>query len=277
VSRLSSWSAKAWAAVGVLTVALGVAGAISLRRDDNGESERRTAVADYIAEVNIAHQQSVEALAFVNQTYARVGTPGTRAADLRLAREKVVQLRDRVGAIVPPRDARVLHRELVELLDIEVALAGQATTLGLYVQVLRTQGRRLAAATKRLGRALGDPKGRSPTFLAGAFARYSGAVQQVSNALATVRAPSPLEPARRAEAARVEKLSRLAADLHDAINARQDTETSRLLGELSATAATSTADVQRRATIAYNRGLRRVQRQASVVERERQRLDRMVP
>jgi hypothetical protein len=273
-SRLSSswakWLVAALAAAAAALLILLAAGAFD--RDDG----RRAAVARYIDEVNAVQRGLGIELARVNTIYGRVrrnpGMLSDRVDDLARGERAMRTLRSRLDALRPPPEAATLDAEFLRLLSMQVAFAHDVTQLGRYLPALSAEQKKLLASSQQLGRDIesaGDA-----TAQAGAFSRFVASLERVAGRLSQLQAPPALEPGRRRENERVRRLAGLAERIREALESGQAREVEPLLRSLARTAGAGVTQSERRAIIAYNARLRRIDDQRAVVQKERLRLDR---
>jgi hypothetical protein len=273
-SRRFSSSVKAlWVVAGVAAALLLAAlGAEALLRD--GGDDERAEVADYIVGVNRIQGGMAGELTRVNRAYAsfRAAPSKRQIAELREAEQTLAVVAQQIRALHVPEDAARLHKELLRLLALQADFARELTQLAEYLPRLSDAQRELAPAGARVQRELAAAT--TPAGQARAFGRYAAKLDQVAKSLERLSAPPVLEPARRAEIARLRELAKLSARLRTAIDEQQAAEVRRLSADISRVAAVRGATrAERDAVIAYNDRLKAIGAQRRAVERERTRLD----
>jgi hypothetical protein len=276
-SRRFSSSARAlWVVAGVAAALLLAAlGAEAVLRD--GGDDERAEVADYIAGVNRIQGGMAGELTRVNRAYAgfraAATQPTRQISELRDAERTLGVLAQQVRALHVPEDAERLHKELLRLLSLQADFARELTQLAEYLPRLSDAQRELAPAGARVQREL--TAATTPAGQARAFGRYAATLDHVATSLERLSAPPVLEPARRAEIARLSELAKLSAKLRRAIDAQQAEAVRRLSGDISRVAAARGASrAERDAVVAYNDRLKAIGAQRRAVERERIRLNR---
>jgi hypothetical protein len=276
-SRLFSSSVRTlWVVVGVLAaLVLAAMGATALA--ERGDDDDRDRVARYIESVNGVQRGLGAELARVNRTYAAFrASPDSlaaQAADLRRAERTLALLQQQVGALSVPEQAEILHVELRRLISLQIDFARELTQLGDYLPRAAAAERALAPAGARVRRELAAAE--TPEQQSRAFGRYSAALGSVADRLEKLSAPAVLQPARRAEIARLRQLESLGTQLRQAIDQDRPTEIERLADSIARVSSVRGATrAERDAVVAYNRRLRDMQNQRTAVERERARLDR---
>lgn len=274
--------AALWCAVGLGAVALIVAVLLGF----NGESKRtttttrRTAVAQYIARVGRLQVAMNRRVRVVDTSYKRFAkqprTLAKRVGEYERAERTLGDLRDRLARVTPPPDARKLHRLLVQLADANVEVASMVTGLAAYLPALAKAEAPLRDAVTSLRADVGGAK--TATVQAAAFATYAAVTRTIAGRVAALAPPAPFVGARDAEAGQLRRLAGLAADIGDALRAKQLARAQTLVGELGkAQNETSVVRAQRAAALAYNANLRAITGLAKAIEKERRRLERAVP
>ena len=258
-----------------MLLAASVAVSVPIFEGDDGPSEERQAVTAYIVEVNTTQQALVVELERLRATYAGLKLtgdppPGQRAKVDRGVRT-LVRIKEELSALRPPLEARALHAELLGLLDMQIAFAGEIATMVRYLPLQAATGRALAAATRTLRAGLrGAGTGAAQQQI---FLRYAAAAGAAREQLADAEAPAVLQPAQRGEVARLERLASLARRIAAALKAQRAADVDRLFAAFARTsAAVGTTTAERRAVIAFNRRLRAIGKQRTAVELERRQL-----
>jgi hypothetical protein len=260
-----------------VVLALGVGAAVVLLRDGEDETQaRRDAVAAYIVEINQTQQTLIIELTSVSRAYRDLElkerpVPGqlekVEAAELVLR-----NLRSRLATLSTPGEARQLRAELLRLVDLQLALAHEVAGMVRYIPLQAAENRSFVAATRKLRDGLeGAENGAAQRTV---FATYRAAVLASAGRLERATAPAVLQPSRMEEIARLERLAGLAQELDRALEAERAEDVNRLFPRLVQTSAsTGTTPAERKAVIAFNRRLRGINDQQSVVKAERTKLD----
>lgn len=271
----TSWR-RAFAAAALLAVG-GLAVLILLERDDSEGNPRRDAVAGYVADVNRTQQALVLELDRVSSAYRQlrlVAKPDPRQLSRLEAAEATLRtLRRRSASVAAPPEATRLRAELLELIDLQIAVAREVAGVARYLPLQAAESRRLAAATSRLRRRL--DQGKTVPAQRVAFRAYRADLLGVVGGLEELTAPQVLEPGRRAQIARVERLADLARQFDEALerqDAREIDRVYRLFVQTSGT--TGATRAERSAVVAFNRRLAAIVDQRSAVNAERTRIDR---
>lgn len=238
-----------------------------------GGSSSRGAVDRYFQRVDAVEHDFAGPVARVQRTYDAFGRDHPFATEsFPKAVRTFVRLRARIAALDPPPPAHRVHRELLRLLDAEVALAHEVAGLDAYLRAERAPLGQLRSAELRLRTGLASA--RTADAQRRVFAGFAADAARAERRLRTVDAPAPLAAWHRAELGRVDRLRREATDLADALH-RRDTATLRTrLDALRADVAGRDAVGAERAAIrAYDARAARVARLAGRVDAERSRLE----
>jgi hypothetical protein len=184
------------------------------------DDERREAYEDYIEAANEAQAEFAPGFRRAQaalRTFAS-GRAGERTATrLRDAAAVVSGARASLALVEPPADARVLHRDLLKLLDLQASLARELSLAAEYVPQVEQalEAPQTAAATLR--RALGNATDAPEQSVA--LRIYADELEEALNALDSLAPPPVLQPWHAAQADRVEASRKLALELADAIDA----------------------------------------------------------
>lgn len=280
-SRLSRSSVRFLVAGAIVVVGLAVAGGVvwAKSRGDDDTAERRAAITQYIAGVNMTQQELVVELVAVNDSYRDLRlTPAAlpkQIERLERAEATLASLRAEVDRLEPPPEARTLHRELVALLDLQVAFAAEVAGMATYLLAEVAEQRKVAAATRSLSKALTDAG--TAEGQKAAFGRYARALEGAVATLEEASAPAVLEPSRTGELARLERLVSLSRKLGASLSGGEARKVDDLFRRFAQTTAdTGTTKAERQAVVAFNRRLRAIADQRAKVTQERARLDRAV-
>lgn len=276
-SRLSSSRAKALAAAAAVALAACVAvGVVLLKGGDDATAARHAAVAEYIVEVNKTQQTLILELEQVNTVYRKLRiqakpTPG-QLARLEASSGTLAKLRAEIGSLPAPPEAVALRAELLKLLDVQIAIAGEVTGLVRYLPLETTAQRQFAAATVRLRK---DVSGAGTAAdQDAAFTRFRAAILPIAARLERAKAPAVVEPSRVAEVARLRALVTIAEQIRLALAERRVKDVEALFGHFARTSgATGTTPAERAAVIAFNRRLGTIVEQRQRLSKERVRLE----
>src|SRR6266542_5307036 len=94
----------------------------------SGSGDRRAAVNEYFARLNVAQATLTNESSTINAAFRSFSTSDNRPAEvraLRHAEHELLLARRSVIRIKPPAEARRLHADLVRLLGVEASLAGE--------------------------------------------------------------------------------------------------------------------------------------------------------
>lgn len=272
--RFSSRGRLLAAAAAATLLAVVAVGAYLVVRDDPAD-ERRAAVERYIETVNAVQRGSAIELDKMSRTYEGMRLDPVelsgQQAELAEAETTMRRLRATMGRIVPPPEAERVHAELLELLEMQVQLSAEMSQLAVYVPLWAEQAKGLEAATTRLRRDLREA--RTSDDQRRAFERYTTGVGRAGRALSGLVAPAVLEPPRRQEIARLQRVHGLAAELREAAGGESPELVETLFDRLADASSTANANrTQRAAVAAYNRRIERLTAQRTSVESELARL-----
>lgn len=262
--------------LGALLLASAIVAGAALFRDDDAADERRAAVAAYIIQVNTTQQALVVELERVNIAYRELElkadpVPG-QLSRVEAAKRSLEKLRARFAALRVPPEAAKLHRQLLRLVALQIAFAGEVAGMVGYLPVQAAESRKVVAATERLRGELQKAAGGEAQR--GAFETYRQVIRAVVRRLEQASAPAVLEPARTGEIARLKKLDALAAQVGHALEQQRVQDIDRLFaGFVRESAGTGTTPAEREAVIAYNRRVAAISDQRTAVNAERVRLD----
>jgi hypothetical protein len=241
---------------------------------------RRAAVARYIVRVGKIQVAMAAKVRSVDKSYKAFAkqpqTMAKRVPQYKRAEQTLSDLRDRLKLVPPPRDARKLHRLLLQLADQNIAMAHAVTGLAAYLPALASAQAPLATAVPTLQSQVRAAK--TARAQAVAFDAYSATTHDVAARVERVAAPAFFVHARDAEAQQLETLSGLARGIADALRHKQlqkARKLSALLGREQLQ--TSVVRAQHDAAVAYNARLQGIARTAKAIEVERRRLERRVP
>lgn len=239
-----------------------------------GGPGRRAQVDRYFSQVDRIEHDFAGRIAQVQRTYDAFGKARPFAAEsFPKAARTFVRLRARIAALDPPPDAEPVHRDLVRLLDAEIALAREVAGLDAYLRAEREPLARLRRAEQRLRGGLAAAKTASAQRRV--FTAFAAEAKGVDARLRQVPAPAALARWHRAEVARVGRLGSEASDLADALRRRDPATLRTRLDALRADVAGRDAVAAERAAIrAYDARAAAVSRLAGRLQAARTRLER---
>jgi len=123
--------------VGRRLVLLALAAALAGCGGDDGGKEQREAVADYIRAVNTTQQRFAAVYSAADDALRAFGAKGSMGAktsgELGEAAATMRDVRGSLAAIEPPAEARKLHAELLQLLDLQTALTRDLSEMARYL------------------------------------------------------------------------------------------------------------------------------------------------
>jgi hypothetical protein len=274
--------AALWIAAAIGAVALVVATVVGFnsKPKENPNAGRRTAVAQYIVRVGRIQIAMAQKIRAVDRSYRKFAkepqTLASRVAEYDRAEATLTQLRDRLAGVLPPPDAKRLHRLLLRLADANIEMAGAVTGLASYLPTLARTQAPLTGAVRTLQAKVRAAKTASAQAVA--FGEYSEAAAEIAAKVAKLEAPALFTDARDAEAKQLRRLSTLASDIGASLRQKQLERAQTLVAELAqAQTETTVVRAQRAAALAYNAKLQAIQDTAKAIEKERRRLERRVP
>jgi len=286
VSLLSSFFTKRlraalWIVAGVAAIALVVAVALSLRpHHAAGPSVRRTLVSAYITRVGrIQVGMSAQVRAIDKEYKAFAHDPGRAASHVgqyERAERTLAVLRERLGQVQPPPDARKLHSLLLRLADDNVLAAQAVAAIAGYIPALTVEQAHLRSAILALQKNVASAKTAKTQAIA--FTAYAGETSAAAESVAQLKPPSFFVAARNAELAQLRRLASLASEIAAALDQKHLKVAQKLLGDLGrAEADTSVVKAQRAGALAYNARLHAMKSLTTQIETERRRLEKRVP
>jgi hypothetical protein len=175
-----------------------------------GSSEtekRRDAVNDYLGRVDRIQRRFEPSFRLANQAYrdfAKAKPSPRQMQRLRGAEVAILAARDALQQVTPPRDARKLHRDLLQLYDLNAALGLEVITLQQFLPGVRT----VLGDLGRVNKSYRESLSRSST--AGeqvvALEGYSDAVAKVVTRFRRLAAPPALRPWQHAQVTRLQQV-----------------------------------------------------------------------
>lgn len=241
---------------------------------------RRQAVARYIIRVGRIQVAMTAKIRAVDKSYKSFAkqpqTMGEHVPQYRRAEQTLSVLRDRLKLVPPPRDARTLHRLLVQLADENVAMAHSVTALAAYLPALARAQLPMRTAVPTLQAHVRAAK--TAHQQADAFDVYAATTTSVASRVQKIGAPSFFVKARNAEATQLRRLSTIATGIAAALRSKDLQRARTLSAELGREQAqTAVVQAQHDAAVAYNARLAAISATAKAIERTRRRLERRVP
>jgi hypothetical protein len=240
---------------------------------------RRDAVNAYLRAVRIAEGSLTLQTSTIDAAFRSFSLGGNSAAETRSlvrAHALIVRTRGRVAALRPPADARRLHEELLSLLDLEAALAGDLVHATAYTPQLARALKPLGPARAALASGLTGAK--SSQASAAAFAHYRVALTGVLAQLDRLSAPPELLPGLQGERALLARSVELCTKVEAALAHRDTAGVAAGVKALSGLAAGPVAQRSRReqtaAARAYNKRVGQISLLTGRIAAERARLVR---
>jgi len=121
----------------LLALVAALAAALAGCGGDDGGKGQREAVADYIRAVNTTQQRFAVVYAAADDALRAFGAKGSMGGmtsdELAEAAATMRDVRGSLAAIEPPVDARKLHAELLQLLDLQTALTRDLSEMARYL------------------------------------------------------------------------------------------------------------------------------------------------
>lgn len=173
----------------------------------SAKSKRRDAVNSYLDRVEGIQTRFAPSFAVANQAYrdfAKGKTGKKQLQRLRGAEVAIIGARQELTRLTPPPDARKLHRQLVELYNLDAALGLEAMTLQQFLPDVQRVLRDLARVNNSYRKNL------SSTTTAGeqatALDKYSDAVDSVVKDFRRLAPPPALRPWQTSQLTRLEQI-----------------------------------------------------------------------
>ncbi|MEA2495318.1 MAG: hypothetical protein QOJ29_3229 [Thermoleophilaceae bacterium] len=256
-----------------------VSAAVAVAGCGGAKHQRRDAVERFIQQVNDLQTGAGPSFTAANKAYVAFSKGklpvGVAKRDLAKAERSMRDARDQVAALEAPADARVLQRRMVAFFDADAALAHEATLLSGFVPAATDASKPLVPLGKRLSGALTTAK--SPAAQEDALRRYASGLAAVIGRLEVLHPPPLLLDRHHAQVSNLREVRALALRLVTALNAQDSTRVANLLLRFRRLSAKRTSAVDPSALRAYNRRFRGVQHAQVAVERERARLEKVLP
>ena len=244
----------------------------------NGYKARRhDAVDRYFAQLVKAQTPLAADIATLNDAYRHLLTKHMRKGDLRsvtLAQQQLSTVRENVGRIRPPPDARAIHENLVRLVDLDLAVARDLRWMTRYFPRLRGALAPLAPASAGLGKALKTAHGWQAEQAA--FTAYCASLRTAAQRVGTLSAPPEFGPSLAGERGALQRSLAGCAVVQKAL-AQKNTKLlnaglNSLVGASYGPGAARASAAERSAIVAYNRRLVQIRALAAAIYKQRQRL-----
>lgn len=259
---------------------LAVAAALTGCGGGDGNEERREAVADYIRAANTTQQRFAVVYAEADdalRAFGQKGAMGERTADeLGEAVATMRKVRASFADLDPPAEARKLHAELLQLLDLQTALTLDLSEMARYLPNAAAALRSAEAARAKLQKEL-QASDTVPAQAAAARA-YGEAVDQSLADLRDVKPPSVLKAWHSGQVDLLSTSAQLGNGLADGLERGNRQEIERVLRRFQS-ASREAAAVARAQVLAVRSFNSRVKKQRALVRKivqEQRRLDRAI-
>ena len=249
-------------------------------KKQTAKETRRTAVAGYIIRVGRIQIGMAKQVRAIDASYKKFASSPqslkARVTTYRKAQQTLSDLRDELKLVVPPPDARKLHRLVVRLADENVVMAGVVTSLAAYLPALSAAEAPLAPSIARLRTGIRSSK--TARRQAVAFETYAAETGSVASRIERITPPADFAGARAAELRHLQRLAAVAHQIADALRHKQPAQAQKRVADLSKLEAdTSVVRAQRVGALAYNARLGKIAETAKEIEVERRRLEKKVP
>jgi hypothetical protein len=173
----------------------------------SAKDKRRDAVNEYLNRVDQIQTRFAPSFTLANQAYrdfAKGKSGKEQLAKLRGAEVAIIGARDSLQQLDPPKDAQKLHRQLVQLYNLDAALGLEALTLQQFLPQVRQVLRDLARVNKSYRTSLAGTK--TAGDQATALDSYADAVETVVREFRTMAPPPALAPWRAAQMTRLQQI-----------------------------------------------------------------------
>ena len=200
----------------VLLAVLVVSGCGSSTKD-----KRRDAVNRYLNRVAAIQTRFTPSFDVANQAYrdfARGKGGKKQLATLRRAEVAIIGARDALQQLRPPSDARKLHRQLLQLYNLDAGLGLESITLQQFLPAVRGVLKELARVNGSYRKSLGNAT--TARAQANALDSYADSVSGVVMEFRGMAPPPALMPWRQAQMARLRQISDAGHLLATALRAR---------------------------------------------------------
>jgi hypothetical protein len=262
-------------AAGVVVVGLLLAGC-----GGSGDKARRhDAVDRYFAQLVKAQTPLAADVATLNEAYRHLLTKHMRKRDLRsvaLAEQQLASVRENIGRITPPPDARAIHENVVRLVDLDLAVARDLRWMTRYLPQLRGALAPLAPASTGLRKALKAAHGWRAERAA--LTAYCAKLRTADQRVGALSAPPEFGPSLAGERGVLHRSLQGCAVVQKALT-RKNTKLlnaglNTLAGASYGSDAARASTAERSAILAYNRRLVQIRALAAAIYKQRQRLQK---
>ena len=238
------------------------------------DSAARKAVDHYFEQVDAVQKDLGPSVHAAQSAYAHF-LPGRRGQEtkLRSAQRTMLALRVRIAKLHPPAQAARIHRQLLQLLDLELDIGIEVLRLDAYVPRAQRTLQALAPASRTLQRELAAASTRKAQAIA--LARYAGAVDAARGDLDALEPPSTLEAWSREQSQRLADVASTTRTLRRAILYADTRATRVALARLRLLLerGVGVSSAQRVAIVEYNARRAAISRLGARIERERAKLE----
>jgi hypothetical protein len=279
------------AALALLALLLGGCG--------GSQSSPRTALARYVAQVNVVEKQLAAPLVTVTRTLVQFARQSRRprgaiglapvgdAQALRVTNGQINRLRGRLAALPAPAGAQRLRTLLLELVDRQAALTRQMVKLVVFLPGFARAMAPFGPALVALEHVLSVTQARGPSAVATVYAQKATALRgfrvvaiAILRDLRGLDPPALSQPPYRAQVRALTSLADTAGRLATALGSGSATQARPLLVQFSRAAAGPSSVAAQKAQIAairaYDAQLTSLNRLAEAASRERLRLSKTV-
>lgn len=242
-----------------------------------GESDRDR-VAAYVEQVNEVQRRAQPAFERASEMYRDYSQsrlrPVTATYEFGEAERAIRDARRRLGLLLAPAPAAVLHRRMLGVFDANAALARETTLLARYLPRAQEAVAPLPGISSRLRRRLASTS--SPQRQSRALLDYAGGLSGMLLALRRLQPPPILASTHRAQITRLTSARTLSHRLRAALRERDARRVAELLLRFRRLNAARTRErvLSNRAIRAYRERLRALTIAAQDAQRERNRLER---
>lgn len=257
-----------------------VAGALAGCGGDDGNEERREAIAEYIRAANTTQQRSAVVYAEADEALREFGQKGVlgerTSEELGEAVETMRDVRASLAALDPPADAGKLHAQLLRLLDFQTALTRDLSEMARYLPNASEALRAAEAARTKLQKRLEASD--TVAAQAGAARAYGKAVDRSLEDLRDVKPPQVLSAWHEGQADLLSTSAELGNGLAAGLESGNRAQIERVLRRFQ-TASRDAAAVARAQLLAVRSFNNRVKKQRALVRQivqEQRRLDRTI-
>lgn len=241
----------------------------------SAKSKRRDAVNAYLGRVETIQQHFRPSFELANAAYRDFskGKPGKRQVDrLRGAEVSILAARNALEAVSPPQDARVLHRELLHLYDLNAELGLEVITLQAFLPGVRQVLGSLGNVNKSYRGDLAGAK--TASGQATALDAYGTAVAAVVTRFRHLAPPPALKPWQSSQLVRLQQIVDTAHTLAKALRVGDRSASKALIARFRFLLGhqPNVSQAQHNAVKAYDSRLVGLSKLQGTIAREHQRL-----